>query len=518
MVLGRLGILVSILLMGAAVQNAQASYQGNLKLSMDEGSGQTALDSSGDGHNGKLLGGPAYVTDTADGSPYALRFDGSNDYIDLGSLDVKGGGLTLAAWFKADRYPGNYRDPRIISKASGTAANDHVFMLGTIKSGEDTVLRARVRVNGVTKTLIADRGKLQTGVWQHASATYDGTRLRLYLNGVEVGATSLSGKVDVDPALRVAVGSQPGGKTRFFDGKIDDVRIMDRALSPVDLQNLVQGKEQSPESFPGLVNLYFNEGKGQLALDSGSFGHNGKLIGGPAYVADTADGSAYALRFDGSNDYVDLGSLDVKGDGLTLAAWFKADRYPGSYRDPRIISKASGTAANDHVFMLGTIKSGEDTVLRARVRVNGVTKTLIADRGKLQTGVWQHASATYDGKRLRLYLNGVEVGATSLSGKVDVDPSLRVAVGSQPGGKTRLFDGKIDNVQILERALSLQELQVLAAGKQASSSGQELASSSTSTSTSLDFDSVFHFHHHFDSDIDFGFHFHLELELDLGFG
>jgi VCBS repeat-containing protein len=182
-----------------------------VELRLDEGSGTVAVDSSGLGNDGMLVNGPVYEADTPDGSPYAVRFDGQDDYIDLGVLDVDGNGLTLAASFKADSFPGPSKDPRLISKASGTAANDHVFMLGTVAAGSEIRLRARLRVGGTTTTLIAPSGDLQTGQWHHAAVTYDGTTLRLYLDGADVGNIPLSGSVDIDPSVAVAVGNQPAG-------------------------------------------------------------------------------------------------------------------------------------------------------------------------------------------------------------------------------------------------------------------------------------------------------------------
>ena len=106
------------------------------------------------------------------------------------------------------------------------------------------------------------------------------------------------------------------------------------------------------------------------ALDSGTLGNDG-AIAGATYVADSADGSTGSLEFDAS-DQVDLGAFDVDGSGLTVAAWINADSFPGNARDPRIVSKASGGAADDHVFMLSTVTSGgANTALRARVRVAG---------------------------------------------------------------------------------------------------------------------------------------------------
>ncbi|MBN7795250.1 Ig-like domain-containing protein [Parahaliea mediterranea] len=628
-----------------------------VQLSLDEGSGTQALDGSGQGNHGELVGGPAYESGTADGSAYALRLDGVNDWVDLGNLDVAGAGLTLAVWFKADSYPGAAQDPRLLSKAAGLSDNEHVFMLSTIRSGGAVRLRGRVRVGGSTRTLIADAGNLLTGVWQHAALTHDGSTLRLYLDGQLVGSVPLAGAMDVDPSMGVAVGAQPGGGSRLFAGLLDRVQILDRALDagevlvlasgngapqavadeyavsedtplsvavgggvlsndtdpegdplqaelvedvahgglvlnadgsfdytpgadysgsdtfvyravdgstgagaeatvtltvlavndpPVALADSYQASENGalvvgvangvlandtdvdgdplhnatlvedvdhgtlalnadgsftymPEAgyrgadlfsytvgdglalsntatvtidvqaelpvIPGsVVQLSLDEGGGTQALDGSGQGNHGELVGGPAYESGTADGSAYALRLDGVNDWVDLGNLDVAGAGLTLAVWFKADSYPGAAQDPRLLSKAVGLSDNEHVFMLSTIRSGGAVRLRGRVRVGGSTRTLIADAGNLLTGVWQHAALTHDGATLRLYLDGQLVGSVPLAGAMDVDPSMGVAVGAQPGGGSRLFAGLLDRVQILDRALDAGEVLALVTG------------------------------------------------------
>ena len=622
-----------------------------VELPLDTGSGLIAVDASGNGNDGDLLGGAGYEANTADDSAFAIRLDGSDDYIDLGVLDVVGSELTLSTWFNADSYPGSAKDPRLISKASGTAGNAHIFMLGTIKVGTAVRLRTRVRVGGLTTTLIAGSGNLAIGTWHHGAMTYDGSTLRLYLDGVEVGSTSLSGPVDMDASVPVAVGAQPpGAGGKYFPGLMDDVRITERALSAseigdllgsnlaptalddgyaaledsplvVDALNGVLDNDSDPEmgaleavlvndvtqgvlslntdgsfvytpnsgfsavdqftyrasdgskesnlatvtlsvvgnndaptavddgypatvdtpllvnvangvlnndtdpeldllsailvddvavgtgtltlnldgsflyspmaGFVGqatftylandsfldsnlatvtidvaasspsdaLVELPLDTGSGLIAVDASGNGNDGDLLGGAGYEANTADDSAFAIRLDGSDDYIDLGVLDVVGSELTLSTWFNADSYPGSAKDPRLISKASGTAGNDHVFMLGTIKVGSAVRLRTRVRVGGSTTTLIASSGDLAAGAWHHGAMTYDGSTLRLYLDGVEVGSTPLSGPVDMDPSVPVAVGAQPpGAGGKYFPGLMDDVRITERALSATEI------------------------------------------------------------
>jgi hypothetical protein len=458
---------------GPPTERSESSLQigALVSLPLDDESGTFASDSSGNGYDGTLLNGASFDTTTRDGSPSSVDFDGSDDLIDLGEFDVNGTGLTLAAWFFADDFTGRYDDGRLVSKATGIRDDEHVFMLSTIRAGSNVRLRGRVRVGGRTTTIIADRGNLGTGRWAHAALTYDGSTVRLYLDGAEVGSTRLSGSVDVDPSVPIAVGGQPlGAGSKFFDGLIDDVRIYEQGLTSTEVMQLVDSA-RSPETpnepactderceIGAAVLLPLDDANGTFAGDTSGNGHDGALLNGASFEALNGDGSPYAVDFDGVDDFIDLGTVDVRGTGLTLAAWFFADSFTGSYNDGRLISKATGIQDDEHVFMLSTIRARSAVRLRGRVRVGGQTTSLIASTGNIREGEWNHAALTYDGSALRLYLNGEDVGNVRLSGTVDVDPSVPVAVGGQPAGAgSKFFDGLIDDVRIYEQGLSSAEI------------------------------------------------------------
>ncbi len=65
------------------------------------------------------------------------------------------------------------------------------------------------------------------------AVTYDGTMLRLFVNGIEVGSRAMSGPmVTSTGVLRI------GGNSvwsEFFAGRIDEIRIYNRALTPVEI-------------------------------------------------------------------------------------------------------------------------------------------------------------------------------------------------------------------------------------------------------------------------------------------
>ncbi|MEM7395126.1 MAG: LamG-like jellyroll fold domain-containing protein, partial [Verrucomicrobiota bacterium] len=202
--------------------------------SFEEGAGTNAFDRSPNA-NTLHLEGPGWSTDTADGSGSSAEFDGVDDLGDLDTFDVGSTGLTLALWFYADDF--DTHDARFISKASGSADADHVYMLSALN---ETDLRFRLRTGGVTTTLIAP-DVLNVGEWMHVAGVYDGSMMRLYVNGADVAAVAKTGMVDTDPSMDVAVGNQPAaasGGARPFDGRIDELRIYDRGLNATEVDTL----------------------------------------------------------------------------------------------------------------------------------------------------------------------------------------------------------------------------------------------------------------------------------------
>ena len=199
-------------------------------LSFDEGAGPP-LDSSEAGNNGTLSGNLQYTTETPDGSLYSLLFDGSDSRVALDELPAIQNGLTLAAWVNASSFTGSARDGRIISTASGLSANAHYTVLSTISSGSTAQFRFRAKINGTTQTLQVTNAamRLDTGVWYHIAATYDGNTMRIYQNGIEVASRQVSGTLTPATGVSTAIGSQPDGN-RPWHGFIDDVRVLDYAL------------------------------------------------------------------------------------------------------------------------------------------------------------------------------------------------------------------------------------------------------------------------------------------------
>ncbi len=183
-------------------------------------SGTLVSDASGNGNNGTLEND---ADRSANGySDQALETNGLDGHVDLAGLDVPGTQLTLMAWINADDF--GTSDARILSKSTGAAAADHVWMLSTV-TGSHVRFRLRTTDGNSTTTLIGTGDTLSAGTWHHVAATYDGTTMRLYQDGNQVGSVARTGDIFQAPTVNAYIGANPGSGSQVFDGRIDDVKI-----------------------------------------------------------------------------------------------------------------------------------------------------------------------------------------------------------------------------------------------------------------------------------------------------
>ena len=188
-------------------------------------------DASGNGHDGTVMGEPAYV-DGPEGYGMALEFDGTGgQYVDLGTWDpsAAAGQLSVTLWAKWNGLNGQYQG--LIGKRDSWDAAD---MMWDIEANRDTGI-LRFGRNG--STVGSNNVVLPEGEWEHVTVTFDGAVLRFYVGGVMTNsAGNFSFGTDVDASLQFGCGGGGGGNA--FNGALDEVRIYDRALSGFEIKYL----------------------------------------------------------------------------------------------------------------------------------------------------------------------------------------------------------------------------------------------------------------------------------------
>ena len=211
----------------------------------DEGSGTSVSDSSGNGNTG-TVSGATWVSSGKFGK--ALSFNGSSALVsvpDAASLHF-GSAVTLEAWVDPSAVSAAWRD--VIYKGS-----DAVYLessstgTGNAPAGGGTF--------GGQDEFAGGSSALAANTWSYLAETYDGSTIRLYVNGTQVGSLAASGAV-----LSSTSPLQIGGDSLFgqyFSGLIDDVRVYNVALSPAQVQSdmttPVGSSDTQPPTAPGTL-------------------------------------------------------------------------------------------------------------------------------------------------------------------------------------------------------------------------------------------------------------------------
>src|SRR5882724_9543448 len=205
----------------------------------NEGSGTTVADVSGNNNNGTIS---AATWTTAGKFGSALVFNGTSAQVTVPnatSLQLTTG-MTLEVWVFPTGSLAGWR--AVLDKnvdgyylMASSDPNNRPAVGGTWTGGNQ---------NTAAPTALA------LNAWTHLAATFDGATVRLYVNGVQVASQAQTS------ALAPTTGTlQIGGDSygEFFAGRIDEVRIYNRALSAAEIQtdmNTAVGTPPAPDSTP----------------------------------------------------------------------------------------------------------------------------------------------------------------------------------------------------------------------------------------------------------------------------
>ncbi|MCE9590036.1 MAG: hypothetical protein K8S99_05885 [Planctomycetes bacterium] len=243
----------------------------------------------------------------------AASFDGQNDFVIVPNAAVLNltSQITITAWiYPNDWSNGNHR---ILQKGN----SDNQYRL----TGESGVLKWQLTgVSTITAAFPA------TGAWVHVAATYNGTRMCIYYNGLLVSSSNVTGTVATtsDPFQigTKKVGAPPSDS---FNGIIDDVQVFDYGLNAAEVYYLFsQGSLDANNPLPQLTALYdFKQ-----TIDNPTLIHNWKLDetggggGAAAGQAVNINSLSVTIGYDSTNGPFGAGNMSasaVVSSNLTSA-------------------------------------------------------------------------------------------------------------------------------------------------------------------------------------------------------
>ena len=218
----------------------------------NEGSGTITADTTGNGNTGTLSGGVSWTIDSTGGS--ALHFNGIDGYVPTNhapSVDLTDQ-VKLEAWIKRE----SNADGTIISK-------NGPYYLGIINNK----INGRVYAgNPPSWEIVSSTTDLQLNQWYHLIMTYDGSYIKVYVNGIEEGSAPKTGLMPVVSQI-VTIGWGEPGVNFFFNGIIDGTKINNQAIVP--LQESLMIKNATIPSPSSLLSCIENSNTNKIYCTGG---------------------------------------------------------------------------------------------------------------------------------------------------------------------------------------------------------------------------------------------------------
>jgi len=374
---------------------------------MDEASTGVAqvdrADSSGNGltltDNGTTPSAGGKFGNSTDSTP------ANSEYLSAGS--TISGVKTITFWTYPDSTTNYYVDLDTSAYVQSSS--------GTIQTG--TISSPKIYINGQPSTTIV------TSSWQFVVVTTD--------TAVSASAFKV-GRV---------------GASNYMDGKMDDVRIYNRALSPAEISQLYNWA-------PGPVGYWkMDENTGSTIYDTSGNGNSIPLTN-TTWIAGKI---GQALEFNGTNSYAENTNVSstplVNTGDVTITAWIYRDTTDTQDTILRVDGDGAGSGGNENYKFI--LNNGDNIVRLIWQYDSQVTETVSATTALTNTsGIWVHLTAVRDvtGNDVTFYENGVQLGTVVSYTNDPTDgastPNLTIGANASGDPAVNAFDGRIDDVKV----------------------------------------------------------------------
>ncbi len=438
---------------------------------MDENTGTTANDSSGNGNSGTLTSGPVWNQGVLGSS---VAFDGTDDYIVTNDsapiTQIFNGGGTITAWIKPKSF-GEGTLGRIIDDGGTSTSNGWALAVcndgNSSHCNNQSLLLYNNSNGGTDGWFSSNANSITTNTWTHVAVTFDNSSVSntptFYINGIQMTTTTNTTPTvgfEYGDNENLLIGNRENGD-RAFDGSIDNVRLYNYARTPAQIAwDYNRGKpiahwKMDETSWNGTAdeakdtsgnNLHATSASGANTTSSGKFN--------------------YAGTFDGTDDHLDFSDSDLLSFGnsttdkpFSITAWIN----PNDATSFGIISKGS-TTAPEYFFKMDSSGLLElDLYDNSTSAVKGRETT--ADLTGYESS-WVHVAATYDGTSgttgIKLYVNGVEQDTDSViigSYTAMHNQAQAGAIGRYLNdGAGYYANGKVDDVRIYNYELTANQI------------------------------------------------------------
>jgi hypothetical protein len=422
--------------------------------------GAALYDRSGQNKNGTVTG----TTTSTGRSGQARNFNGTSDTISIGNfpqLNTAANNFSLSFWVNASAAQTNHAIFAYDANDVLTPSADWYVMVKTT-----------LVIGGIGDAAEHDTGiTMLDGKWHLFTITKNAGVLTVYKDAVSSYSNSgANNHANFGTTFNLKFAGVYN--VSRYNGKLDDIRLYNYALSAQEVANLYNASARNFVSAPprtGLVGYWTMDSNDMSSTGATLYDRSGQNNHGTVTGTTTSTGRiAQSRNFNGTSNQVSLGSNDILNmhySSRTIAAWIKTSATVSQ----RIFNKEYGANTPLSGYALMTWTGGKGALVYAPK--SGTTENIILTDSVIADNRWHHLVGVINRSgNLDLYIDGVQASVTVQAGSrdisgssgTDVTDSLVSTIGVNTslwgGASGEYWSGQIDDVRVYNYALSAQEV------------------------------------------------------------
>ncbi|KYK26282.1 MAG: hypothetical protein AYK23_03165 [Candidatus Proteinoplasmatales archaeon SG8-5] len=390
----------------------------------NEGSGTLIRDSSEYNHDGSLVNANLSTCWIDGMKGKAINFDNPTDHVQVTNVaGITSGSFSGDCWIRKNTH----------TNFGGIVAK---YGTGGWFVADQTDGTIRFYLHDGASNVFRDSSFVSLNTWHHLAWVYNDTsgNIHFYIDGQEDYS-----QASVNPLRSISTLTIGRHASNYFDGAIDNVRLVNRVITPEEIWNYYN------QTYDLVGEWKFSEGSGTVTEDSSQHNNYGTLVN--MEPGDWIPGlSGNTLVFDGVNESVDIAddpALNLSNT-FTIEAWiymFNANKWQ------TIVGKAIANNALGISYLLKVSGSNNLQIVLS----NGSTTEYYYSDSPLMANNWYHVAVVATGSQYRFYVNGQPDGSDP---QTFTPQALASPFRIGTTANTQYFDGAIDEVRIWNYSLS----------------------------------------------------------------
>ncbi|MEU6820898.1 LamG-like jellyroll fold domain-containing protein [Streptomyces atriruber] len=437
-----------------AGQPERATWQLDEAANAEEAKGSTPA------RTAKLHGGATPGVAGVEGA--AMSFNGTDGYAttDIPVVDTSRG-FAVSAWVKLSKMP---EGAAVIATQPGNhSPGFELYYSKTYDRWAFNQYKSDTADSGIARAMADKPGGVAADTWTHLVGSYSSTLdvLELFVDGKLVGQTAYDSPWEARRGLQIGAASYSGSPAAFFPGAVDAVQLFDKPLAQDEVDKLHAKQTVGDPGRPALAVFDLDEPADATEIT----GHGGVLPA--AYHGGVTTGvpgiAGKAATLNGTDGYARIGQTSGPhlntSRSFTISAWAKLDKKPDGAAI--IAAQAGKERPGFELYYSSTYNRWAVNQYSADAADATPIRAMQDEDSSVYVGEWAQLVGVHDtvANTLTLYVNGAKAGSVSLAGAFYADQSMYLGAGSYSGQVKNHFPGSIDDVRLLDRPVSAEEVQ-----------------------------------------------------------